>query len=177
VQTVAGRCSLRSRCALRRMGVSSPFRHVRLPGDVDTVFNGLVSGTLLRVKGHSSFRLIPCPGGNFESIPDPDCGDLEYALSVFNISLNISHKVVGRWNPPRIQRGAQGPGQSSCNACDDVVKGGRVFRAFNFPAVLLLVKSLDASMDSKVNGILEILYIGSSMGSLMFVNANVTGVS
>jgi len=159
------------------MGVSSTFRHLRLPRDVDAIFNGLVSGTLIRIKGHSSFRFILCSGGNPEGVPDPDCGDLEYAVSVFNISLNVSHKVASRRNSPRIQRGAKGSGQSSRNACNDVIKGCRVFRAFDFAAVLLLIESFDASMDSKVNGILEILYIGSSMRSLVFVNANVTGMS
>jgi hypothetical protein len=158
------------------MDFALPFGHIRLPGNVDTVFNSLVSGALVCIKGYSSLRLILCTGGNPDGILDPDFGDLKYAFFVFNISFNISHKVVSRGNSPRIQRGAQGSCQSPGNACNDIIKGGRVFGAFDLPPILLLVEAFDPSMHSEMNGFREVFDVGGSMGSFMFFDSNMAGM-
>jgi len=88
----------------------------------------------------------------------------------------MGHEVFSGRNSPRIQRGAESAGQSAGNPCDNVIKGGGVFLALDFPPILLLIEIFDAPMDAEMNRFRELLDVGRSVGSLVFVNANVAGV-
>ena len=158
------------------MGLALAFRHFRLPGDVNTVLDGLIRGTQVGIDRQGSLRFLFHTGGSFERIGDPDLCDCQDALFLANISFHLGYEVFSGRNSPRIQRGAESAGQSAGNSCDDVIQGGRIFRALDFPSILLLIEILYAPVDAEVNGFREIFDVGRSVGSLMFVNADVAGV-
>jgi hypothetical protein len=77
---------------------------------------------------------------------------------------------------PRIQRARQGAGQSPSDAGDHVVQCGGEFGAFDFAAVFVLVKILDATVDPEVDRLREISEVSGPMGPLVLFNAHTAGM-
>jgi hypothetical protein len=147
-----------------------------LPGDVDAAFHRLVRRTKVRIQRQGSLSLFFEAGRDSELIRDPDLRDSQDTLFLADISFHMGHEVFSGRNSTRIQRSAESAGQSAGNPCDNMIKGGGVFLPLDFPPILLLIKIFDAPMDAEMNRFRELLYVGRSVGSLVFVNSNVAGV-
>ena len=52
----------------------------------------------------------------------------------------------------------------------------RIFWADNFSAILFLVKMLDPAVNAEMDGLGEVFDMGRAMGSLMLLDADMTGM-
>ncbi len=103
--------------------------------------------------------------------------DLQNAVHVFNVALDVGRQVFRRLDSPHIQCGREGAGQSPGDAGDHVVQRGRVFRANDLPSVLLLIEAFDSAVDAEVNGLLEVLDMSRAVRALMFFDTKTASVS
>ena len=95
----------------------------------------------------------------------------------FDIALDLSRKISGGVDSPRIQRGTQRTGQSPCDARNDMIQCCRIYRTGNLPAVFLLVKLFDAAVDPEVDRFGELLHVGRPVRPFMFFDPQATGMS
>jgi hypothetical protein len=111
-----------------------------------------------------------------ESIPEPDFGDPEDSVNFFDIPFDLRDQVLCRPDPPRIQRGPQGSGQSTGDGGNDVIEGCRVLGAGQLLSVFVLIETFDPPMYPKLDGIREWLHAGGSVRTFMLFDAYATGV-
>jgi hypothetical protein len=111
-----------------------------------------------------------------ESVAEPDLGDPEDSGHFRDIPFDLRDQILGRPDPPRIQRGSQGSGQSAGNGGNDVIEGCRIFGAGQLSSVLILVETFDPPMHPELDRSREWLHAGGSVRTFMFFDPNATGV-
>lgn len=119
---------------------------------------------------HLCFRFM----GDLELITQMDSSDSQYTIDVFYIPIDFGPQVFRRVNSPRLQRGTQGSGQSSCNPGHDVIQGGQILWSFDSSPVFFLIEVLYAAMDAEMDRFLEVFKMGRSVSALVFFDAKTT---
>src|SRR5262245_17791262 len=162
---------------MSRLHPRLPFLDVGLPGAVDAALDRLVGGALLGIACQQPVHLLPASCGNLKAVVQANLGNAHHAVYVFDVSLDLGHEVVCRLNPPHVQCGSQGAGQSASDPGDDVIEGGGVLRAGDLPPVLLLVEPLDAAVDAEVDRLREVLDVGGAVWAFVLLDAQTAGVN
>jgi hypothetical protein len=144
---------------------------------LNTVSDGLVGRAFVGIHGEGPLGLVPGAGGDLEFVSQADLRDLENPVHVFNIPFHKRDEIVCGLDFPRFQRRGKGSGQSPTDACNDVIKGRRIFRTCNHTAVFLLIEVLDPAVHAKMNGFLKVFDIGHTVRAFMLHDTDVTGVS
>src|SRR5262249_18504977 len=123
-----------------------PFLDLCIPTALDAALDRLVGWALLGIACQQPVHLLPASCGNLKAVLQANLGNAHHTVYVFDVALDLGHEVVCRPDPPHVQCGSQGAGQSAGDPGDDVVERGRVLRAGDLPPVLLLVEPLDAAV-------------------------------
>jgi len=147
-----------------------------LPGALNAILDRLIGRAFVRINSESSLGLVPGAGWNLEFIGQPDLGDLENPVHVFNIPFHKRDEIVCGLDFPRFQRGGKGSGKSPTDAGNHVIQGRRIFRTCDLAAVFLFIKVLDAAVHAEMNGLGEVFNVGRAVRAFMLQDTDVTSV-
>jgi hypothetical protein len=114
--------------------------------------------------------------GGFERICYPYPRYFEHTVHILHITFDIGCQIFGRLYAARIQRAGKCAGQSPRDSRHHVIEGGRVIGSFQLFTVFVLVKIPDAAVDAEMDGLVKAFQVGCSMGPLVLLDVEGTGV-